>query len=302
VKIVFQSAESGNVPNEATSVSKFRRAFEVSNDFPNISLVGSESACTYNDLFVWDASITTDSRNYIIIDVNSNSITYKPVMVPDCLIPLSTFDGAPCTAIEFMFGVQKNDSERAVPGQVSASVPSLDFKQMLEIYHGLFQEFLGSLYRDTVLIFNLCNKVPPNEQKMSYKSLCSCLYTILKDPFKVKDIENALSSSSFQSLQPGSSESKNESNVGFVWSRKDQNIFWKGVFAASVFSDLNEILISRCESREGLLNMRWNDSLVRVVQHYENIGDNNLWANIGYAILFAHEKNQQHRDDHDLHR
>ena len=78
--------------------------------------------------------------------------------------------------------------------------------------------------------------------------------------------------------------------------------FLKGVFAASVFSDLNEILISRCESREGLLNMRWNDSLVRVVQHYENIGDNNTWANIGYAILFAHEKNQQHRDDHDLHR
>jgi hypothetical protein len=306
VKILFRSTEPENVRSEVSPVAKFRRTFEGSNDFPHISLVGSKSPCTYDDLFVWDARITTDSRNYIIIDVNSNERTYKPVMVPDCLIP--SFDGAPCTAIEFTFGVQKSDSERVIPGQLSASLPSLNFKQMLEIYHGLFQEFLGSLYRDTVLIFNLCNKVPPNEQQMSYKSLCECMYAILKDPLRVKDIENALSSSSFQSLEPNSDKTKvgekglSQSNFGFVWSRKDQNIFWKGVFAGSVFSDLNEILISRCENREGLLNLRWNDSLVRVVEHYEYIGDNNVWANIGHAILFAHEKTQQRRDDHDLHR
>jgi hypothetical protein len=119
----------------------------------------------------------------------------------------------------------------------------------------------------------------------------------LDAPKLVKDIENALSSSSFQSLVV-----HRNSEGGFVWSTQPQNIFWKGVFAGSVVLDLKEILIGDPQTKEGLFKMRWNDSLRRVVEHYQNIGDHNLWAKPGLAILFAHEQMQHKNAHHDLHR
>ncbi len=321
VQILFDSATPGKAIEEVskTAVSKFRQTFQSSSEHPFIAIVGSDTICSDDDIFDWSASIAASARNCIIMDLSTNEKSYKPVLRPNCLVPSSPFANAPYTAVEFLFGVWKAESssssssdmepargrristvsERERGGQSSSagSAPALfDFKKMLEIYFDLYQEYLSSLYRDTVLICNLCNQAPPDEMNMSYKSLCECMYSILDAPKLVKDIENALSSSSFQSLEPRSSEG------GFVWSTKVQNIFWKGVFAGSVFLDLNEILIGQDETKEGLLKMRWNDSLRRVVQHYQNIGDHNLWARPGYAILFAHEHMQQKKDQHDLHR
>jgi hypothetical protein len=120
--------------------------------------------------------------------------------------------------------------------------------------------------------------------------------SILDDPKLVKDIENALSSSSFQSLIP------QNSNRGFVWSLKPQNIFWQGVFAGSILSDVNESLVRNLENTDGLLKMRWIDSLKRVVLHYQLVGDSNLWASPACALLFSHEVLQSSASVHDLHR
>jgi hypothetical protein len=288
VQICFQTQNSDVIHS---ALSKFRHSFELSRNFPYISVLGSQEKCTVDDMFELSASISASARNCIIIDQCSSEKTYKPVMVPDCLVPSSPFVGAPCSAVEFLFGNPKPDAENLPAGQPFVA------GRLLDIYHSLYQEFLGSLYRDTVLICNLCNQLPPNELKMNYKSLCECLYRILNNPMLVKDIENALSSSSFQSLDHRNSKN----GAGLVWSTKKQNIFWKGVFAGAIFFELNEIVIGCHENREGLLSMRWIDSLIRVVNHYEHIGDNNLWATPGYAILFAHEKSHL-KGELDLHR
>ncbi len=300
VMICFEHKSLGLIPPE---VAKFRQSFETSKEFPVITIIGSEKPCSDSDLLEWSACIAGSPRSYIIMDTSSSSQSRQPPLRSDA--PFSSHS-APCTAVEFSFGIRDAEADviRAHGVQLSDDVGSsqldpagLDFKQVLQMYYGLYQGFISGLYRDAVLMCNLCNLPPPHEMSISYKHLCECMYAILNSPVLVKDIENALSSTSFQSLVPRLSEAE----TGFIWSPKPQNIFWKGVFAGSIFSELNEIMIGRGENKEGLLKMRWNDSLRRVVQHYEHIGDNNLWARPGYTILFAHEK-MHRRNDHDLHR
>ena len=299
VTICFEHKSPGPIPPE---VAKFRQLFETSKEFPVITIIGSEKHCSDNDLLEWSACISGSPKSYIIMDTSSSSQSHQPHLRPDVLLPLQR---APCTAVEFSFGIRgaeadvirSHGAQSSDIGSNQLDPADLDFKQVLQMYHGLYQGFISGLYRDAVLMCNLCNLPPPHEMSISYKHLCECMYTILSSPVLVKDIENALSSTSFQSLVPRLSETES----GFIWSAKDQNIFWKGVFAGSIFSELNEIMIGRGENKEGLLKMRWHDSLRRVVQHYEHIGDNNLWARPGYTILFAHEK-MHRRNDHDLHR
>jgi hypothetical protein len=302
VKILFQNTGSESMTEE---ILKFRQSFETFKGIPLISIIGSQSCCSDTDVLEWNAFITKSSRSYIILDLNSSSDSYKPLMRPESLSVARSIEGAPCTAVEFSFGAIRNETGTLQAIELQCSKPdhqilmnsSFDFKQILAIYHSLYQGFMSSLYRDTVLLCNLCNTSPPNEMTIDYQRLCECMYKILDSPLLVKDIENALSSTSFQSLIPRPSPTE----TGFEWSLERENIFWKGVFAGSIFLELNEDIIGRCENRDGLLSMRWNDSLRRVVKFYEHIGDNNKWAKPGYNILFAQEKMQK-QEHHDLHR
>jgi hypothetical protein len=284
---------------EAQDIVKFRQLFESSKAFPTISIVGSDKRCSVSDVLEWSATIASSSRSYIIMDIHPSSGSRRLFSTPEAAAPVGLLAVSPSTAVEFAFGAcqsEKNMTKAFELKDTESDCP-MDFKKMLQIYHGLYQGFISSLYRDTVLLCNLCSKPPPHEMSVDYKSLCHCMYTILESPLLVKDIENALSSTSFQSLEPRQLQTE----TGFVWSSKPQNIFWKGVFAGSIFLDLNELLIDR-DNKSGLLKLRWNDSLKRVVKHYENIGDNNLWARSGRTILFAHEQESSKHNDHDLHR
>jgi hypothetical protein len=300
VQVLFGSKDVVAPPED---VLKFRRVFEFHKDIPCIVIIGSECCCTERDVFNWSASMTAGTRNRIILDQNSYGAAYTPVCYPNSFGESSAVN-PPCTAVEFCFGFTGSDENprttRISIDTASSHAPShtlkLDFRGVLEAYHDLYIEFLSSLYSDAVLLCNLCNRLPPDEMRLSYKTLCQCMRSILDDPKLVKDIENALSSSSFQSLIP------QNSNRGFVWSLKPQNIFWQGVFAGSILSDVNESLVRNLENTDGLLKMRWIDSLKRVVLHYQLVGDSNLWASPACALLFSHEMLQSSASVHDLHR
>jgi hypothetical protein len=299
VKVLFPTKTS-ELPNGASVIRKFRQMFEVSKEFPFVaiigSIIGSSRKFLEDDLLEWNLCISGNSRNFIILDAGSNATNYCPEMRPNCLVPLPLL-GSPLSAVEFKFGLSASKSTEQLHGPC--------FKAMLDLYYDLYSTYISNLYRDTVLICNLCNTPPPSEIGISYKSLCARMNELLSSPVTIKDIENALSSTSFQSLVPRPSLSDDSSRVDtdFVWSFGEENIFWKGVFAGNIFYELNEILIGTRENSEGLLNMRWNESLRRVVKHYQQIGENNLWAKPGYATLRAHALSGDHASEkHNLHR
>jgi hypothetical protein len=294
VQVLFPTKAS-DPPTGTNVIRKFRQMFEVSKDFPFVAIIGSNRPFFEDDLLEWNLCISGNSRNFIIIDA-PNAQSYCPEMRPNCLVPLP-LHGSPCSAVEFKFGLSASNSEQRHAGRC--------FKAMLELYYDLYSTYISNLYRDTVLICNLCNTPPPSEIGISFKSLCARMHELLSSPVTIKDIENALSSTSFQSLVPRPSDKNDSSRADteFVWSFGDENIFWKGVFAGNIFYELNEILIGTRENSEGLLKMRWNESLRRVVKHYQQIGDNNLWAKPGYATLRAHALSGDHASEkHNLHR
>jgi hypothetical protein len=296
VQVLFPTKPS-DPPTSTNVIRKFRQMFEVSKDFPFVAIIGSGRSFFEDDLLEWNLCISGNSRNFIIMDSGSNANNYSPEMRPNCLVPLPLL-GYPHSAVEFKFGLGTSSSaEQPHTGPC--------FKAMLDLYYDLYSTYISNLYRDTVLICNLCNTPPPSEIGITYKSLCARMHELLSSPVTIKDIENALSSTSFQSLVPQSSSSDDSSraDTDFVWSFGEENIFWKGVFAGNIFYELNEILIGTRENSEGLLKMRWNESLRRVVKHYQQIGDNNLWAKPGYATLRAHALSGDHASQkHNLHR